>query len=91
MRRLPKPDEQVMKAFSRLKGNSDFERIKTYLFDEAEPYIVQRLKVGKDPIIVCWDQGASQAIDDLKEISVSSTDWLGKLLLQKQKEGTSNV
>lgn len=92
LKRLEMPDEQVLRAFIALKGNAAFERILTYLFDEAEPIIVERLKVEQRPIVVCWDQGAAQTLDDLREISVSAPDWLGKQLLRKQqKEGTTNV
>lgn len=92
LKRLEMPDEQVLRAFIGLKGNPAFDRILTYLFDEAGPIIVERLKVGRQPIDVCWDQGAAQVLDDLRDISVSAPDWLGKQLLRKQqKEGTGNV
>jgi hypothetical protein len=95
LRRLEYPDADVLRAFASLKDNIAFDRIKTYLFDEAEPLILERLKIQAQPIQVCWDQGAAQVLDDLRDISVNAADWLGKELLRKQqkeqKEGTSNV
>ena len=79
-------------SFARLNGNPDFERIKTYLFDQADPYITRILKLSKEPILVCWNQGAAQTLDDIRDISVNAADWLGKELLKhQQKEGTGNV
>jgi hypothetical protein len=95
LRRLEYPDDQVLLAFMQLRDNPAFERIKIYLFDEAEPILVERLKIQAQPIQVCWDQGAAQVLDDLRDISVNASDWYAKERERKQqkgqKEGTGNV
>ena len=91
LHRLEIPDEGALRAFARLNANQDFDIVKTYLFDQALPIVTERLKLGRQPVDVCWDQGAAQTLDDLRRITTEATEWLGKMYAQRKKEGTTNV
>ena len=90
MKRLPNPDDEVLKAVIDLEDNRSFEVIKAYLLDECAPFIAERMRSQKEEVVVRWEQGAGQAIDDLREMFGASLGWMEKRLTQRKKEGSSN-
>lgn len=90
MKTLTRPDEKVIRAFLRLKGNQDFEIIKEYLLDESLPSIDRRLHVGEG-VKLFRDQGAALVIEDLRDIILSGEKWLNDILMNKKREGTGHV
>jgi len=93
MKRLPEPDEDVLRAFGNLENNSWWEIIQGYLFDQCPGVIVEKWKARKgDMEEDTLNKGALQALDDLRYLTANAVDKWGKLQrekqLKEQREGT---
>jgi hypothetical protein len=86
MNQLPKPDEDVLKAFVRLEGNRDFQTIMDFLGGFCPAYVVQKSKRQAIEVALRWSQGAMQVLDDIKEISAKALEWIEAEYLKQSKQ-----
>lgn len=85
IQRLPKPQDDVVQAFTRLNDNIDFVKIMKYL-EFSSAFIVEKFKASKVSYDDILNKGALQVIDDLREIDAHAVEWQGAILALKTKK-----
>lgn len=75
---LNNPSIEVLRAFSKLRNNEDFERVITFIQDSAKEQAIFSTNVLNDKE-EHWADGKSQALFILFEIYKTCTDRIDKL------------
>jgi hypothetical protein len=74
---LARPSQQVLNALSSLKGNSQFETIRSWLEDSLQDLYRDSANT-KDEVLCRWQQGAAQAVNEFLQKSNEADQVLRK-------------
>lgn len=74
---LHKTDRVIISALSTLKGNKDFEIVRVYL-EQSLQDLYRANATTKDEVILRWNQGAIQVLEQLLDMARDARDTLQK-------------
>jgi hypothetical protein len=74
---LQKPDRILIAALSTLKGNREFEIVRVYL-EQSLQELYRANATTKDEVILRWNQGAIQLIEQFLDMAKNARETLQK-------------